>query len=183
MNGPQIFDKFVGGSEKKIRDLFAPAEAEQNEKGDDSELHIIIFDEIDAIFRQRGSGGGSGTNVHESVVNQLLSKMDGVDSLNNILVIGMTNRIDMIDEAMLRPGRLELHLEIGLPSEDGRLQIFRIHTGKMKKNDLLASDVDLNDLAARTKNYTGAEIEAVCGSARSYALFGHEEQKDLAAQI
>lgn len=121
VNGPQIFDKYVGGSEKKIRDLFAPAETEQAEKGDDSDLHIIIFDEIDAICRQRGSSGGSGTNVHESVVNQLLSKLDGVDSLNNILVIGMTNRIDMIDEAMLRPGRLELHLEIGLPDEAGRL--------------------------------------------------------------
>lgn len=112
--------------------MFAPAEAEQAEKGDDSDLHIIIFDEIDAICRQRGSSGGGGTNVHESVVNQLLSKLDGVDSLNNILVIGMTNRIDMIDEAMLRPGRLELHLEIGLPEEEGRLQIFRIHTTKMK---------------------------------------------------
>ena len=95
----------------------------------------------------------------------------------------MTNRIDMIDEAMLRPGRLELHLEIGLPDEDGRLQIFRIHTNKMKQNGLLANDVDLNELAMITKNYTGAEIEAVCGSARSFALFGHEEQKDLAAQI
>ena len=70
--------------------------------------------------------------MHESVVNQLLSKLDGVDSLNNILVIGMTNRIDMIDKAMLRPGRLELHLEIGLPDENGRLQIFKIHTSKMK---------------------------------------------------
>lgn len=109
--------------------------------------------------------------------------MDGVDQLNNILIIGMTNRIDMIDEAMLRPGRLELHLEIGLPDEDGRLQIFVIHTKKMKANGLLANDVDLNELASITKNYTGAEIEAVCGSARSFALFGHEEQKDIAAQI
>ncbi len=81
----------------------------------------------------------------------------------------------MIDEAMLRPGRLELHLEIGLPDEDGRLQIFRIHTKKMKANALLSSDVDLNELSRITKNYTGAEIEAVCGSARSFALFGHEE--------
>ena len=113
--------------------------------------------------------------MHESVVNQLLSKLDGVDSLNNILVIGMTNRIDMIDEAMLRPGRLELHLEIGLPTEEGRLQIFKIHTASMRKHGLLGDDVDLNDLAMRSKNYTGAEIEAVCGSARSYALFGHEE--------
>ena len=72
--------------------------------------------------------GSSGTGVHESVVNQLLSKIDGVDSLNNVLVIGMTNRLEMIDEAMLRPGRLEVHLEIGLPEEAGRLQILQIHT-------------------------------------------------------
>lgn len=90
------------------------------EKGDESDLHVIIFDEIDAICRTRGSTG-SGTGVNESVVNQLLSKMDGVDSLNNILIIGMTNRKDMIDEAILRPGRLEIHLEIGLPDLKGRL--------------------------------------------------------------
>lgn len=83
-------------------------------------MHIIIFDEIDAICKQRGSTGSSGTGVNETVVNQLLSKMDGVDSLNNILIIGMTNRKDLIDEAVLRPGRLEVHLEIGLPDEFGR---------------------------------------------------------------
>jgi vesicle-fusing ATPase len=141
------------------------------EKGDESDLHVIIFDEIDAICKARGSSGNSGTGVNESVVNQLLSKMDGVESLNNILIIGMTNRKDMIDEAILRPGRLEIHLEIGLPDERGRLQIFEIHTKNMKKNNLLASDVDLNYLAAQTKNYTGAEIEAVCRSATSFALF------------
>lgn len=139
--------------------------------GEESKLHIIIFDEIDAICRQRGSTGSSGTGVHETVVNQLLSKMDGVDSLNNILVIGMTNRKDMIDEAMLRPGRLEIHLEISLPDEEGRLQIFKIHTRHMAKNGLIADDVDLVDLAKRTKNYTGAEIEAVCRGATSFALF------------
>ena len=129
MNGPEIFDKYVGGSEKKIRELFAPAESEQQEKGDESELHIIIFDEIDAICKSRGSATASGSNVNDSVVNQLLSKLDGVEALNNILVIGMTNRLDMIDEAILRPGRLELHLEIGLPDTNGRRQIFGIHTG------------------------------------------------------
>ena len=97
--------------------------------------------------------------------------MDGVDSLNNILVIGMTNRKDMIDEAMLRPGRLEIHLEIGLPDEKGRKQIFDIHTRHMKTNDLIADDVDFDKLSAMTKNYTGAEIEAVCRGATSFALF------------
>lgn len=170
VNGPEIFDKFVGGSEKNVRDLFADAESDQATNGDESELHVIIFDEIDAICRKRGSTN-SGTGVNESVVNQLLSKIDGVDSLNNILIIGMTNRLDMIDEALLRPGRFEIHLEIGLPDEPGRKQIFTIHTQKMKKNDLLTKDVDLDKLASLTKNYTGAEIEAVCGSARSFALF------------
>lgn len=120
VNGPEIFDKFVGGSEENIRKLFAEAEIEQQQKGDDSDLHVIIFDEIDAICRKRGSTN-SGTGVNESVVNQLLSKIDGVESLTNILIIGMTNRLDMIDEALLRPGRFEIHLEIGLPDEKGRV--------------------------------------------------------------
>lgn len=106
--------------------------------------------------------------------------MDGVDALNNILIIGMTNRIDMLDEAILRPGRLELHLEIGLPDEGGRLQIFDIHTRQMKKNNLLHTDVDLQKLAAISNNYTGAEIEAVCRSASSFALFKQEELDALA---
>ena len=181
VNGPQIFDKYVGGSEEKIRELFVKAEQDQKDNGEESDLHIIIFDEIDAICRQRGSAGSSGTGVHESVVNQLLSKIDGVDSLNNVLIIGMTNRLDMIDEAMLRPGRLEVHLEIGLPEEAGRLQILQIHTKSMAKNGLLADDVDLQQLAALTKNYTGAEIEAVCRSASSFALFGTSAAEALKA--
>lgn len=83
----------------------------------------------------------------------------------------MTNRKDMIDEAVLRPGRLEIHLEIGLPDEKGRKQIFEIHTRHMRNNNLIADDVDFDFLAASTKNYTGAEIEAVCRSATSFALF------------
>ena len=120
VNGPQILDKYVGESEANVRRLFADAEEEEKRLGPNSGLHIIIFDEIDAICRKRGSTN-SGTGVNESVVNQLLSKIDGVESLNNILIIGMTNRLDMIDEALLRPGRFEIHLEIGLPDEKGRL--------------------------------------------------------------
>jgi hypothetical protein len=109
----------------------------QKAHGDDSDLHIIIFDEIDAICKQRGSNR-DGTGVHDSIVNQLLSKIDGVDSLNNILLIGMTNRKDMIDEALLRPGRLEIHLEIGLPDETGRISILNIHTSKIRASGRLA---------------------------------------------
>lgn len=108
ISGPEIFDKYVGGSEQKIWELFADAEIEQKEKGDQSGLHIIIFDEIDAICKQRGSSQGD-TGVRDNVVNQLLAKIDGVEQLDNILIIGMTNRIDLIDEAILRPGWLEIH--------------------------------------------------------------------------
>ena len=105
---------------------------QNREKGDSSDLHIIIFDEIDAICKARGSSR-DGTGVHDTIVNQLLTKIDGVDALNNILLIGMTNRKDMLDEAMLRPGRLEVMIEIGLPDEKGRLQILKIHTSKVRR--------------------------------------------------
>lgn len=158
VNGPEILNKFVGASEENIRKLFVDAEKEYKEKGDESGLHIIIFDELDAIFKQRGSTGG-GTGVGDTVVNQILSKMDGVDQLNNILIIGMTNRIDMIDEALLRPGRLEVHMEISLPDETGRFQILNIHTSKMRTNGVMDDDVDLTELAQLTKNFRERRLE------------------------
>jgi vesicle-fusing ATPase len=152
--------------------LFAPAEAEYKSKGEESSLHIIIFDELDAICKQRGSKN-DGTGVGDSIVNQLLSKMDGVDQLNNILIIGMTNRLDMIDEALLRPGRLEIHMEIHLPDENGRVQILNVHTTKMRKFDLLDKDVDISELATLTKNFSGAEIAGLIKSASSFAFNRH----------
>ena len=172
VNGPEILNKFVGQSEENIRKLFADAEKEYQQKGDESQLHIIIFDELDAICRQRGSRN-DGTGVGDSVVNQLLSKLDGVEQLNNILVIGMTNRLDMIDEALLRPGRLEVHMEISLPDEKGRLQIIKIHTSKMRENNLIDRDVDFGELAALTKNFSGAEINGLVKSATSFAFNRH----------
>ncbi|KZT71500.1 vesicular-fusion protein SEC18 [Daedalea quercina L-15889] len=179
VNGPEILNKYVGASEENIRKLFADAEKEYKEKGDESGLHIIIFDELDAICKQRGSTGG-GTGVGDSVVNQLLSKMDGVDQLNNILIIGMTNRLDMIDEALLRPGRLEVHMEISLPDESGRLQILSIHTAKMRQNGVMAPDVSLEELAALTKNFSGAEINGLVKSASSFAFSRHVKVGTLA---
>ncbi|XP_059893439.1 vesicle-fusing ATPase-like [Gadus macrocephalus] len=172
VNGPEVLNKYVGESEANIRKLFADAEEEQKRLGANSGLHIIIFDEIDAICKQRGSMAGS-TGVHDTVVNQLLSKIDGVEQLNNILVIGMTNRPDLIDEALLRPGRLEVKMEIGLPDERGRVQILNIHTAKMREFKLLASDVDVKELAAETKNYSGAELEGLVRAAQSSAMNRH----------
>ncbi|KAL0080661.1 P-loop containing nucleoside triphosphate hydrolase protein [Phycomyces blakesleeanus] len=172
VSGPEVLSKFVGQSEENVRKLFADAETEYKSKGEDSSLHIIIFDELDAICKQRGSRGDS-TGVGDSVVNQLLAKMDGVEQLNNILIIGMTNRKDMIDEALLRPGRLEVHMEVGLPDEKGRAQILKIHTAKMRDNDILDNDVSLEELADMTKNYSGAEIAGVVKAASSYAFSRH----------
>lgn len=173
INGPEVLNKFVGQSEENIRKLFADAEKEYKEKGDESGLHIIIFDELDAVCKQRGSGAGGGTGVGDSVVNQLLSKLDGVDQLNNILLIGMTNRKDMIDDALLRPGRLEVQIEISLPDEFGRQQILKIHTAKMKENKVMQEDVDIAELAALTKNFSGAEIAGLVKSATSFAFNRH----------
>ncbi|KAF2760030.1 AAA-domain-containing protein [Pseudovirgaria hyperparasitica] len=173
INGPEVLNKYVGASEENIRKLFADAEKEYKEKGDESGLHIIIFDELDAVCKQRGSGAGGGTGVGDSVVNQLLSKLDGVDQLNNILLIGMTNRMDMIDEALLRAGRLEVHMEISLPDEHGRHQILNIHTTKMRTNKIMDTDVDLAELAKVTKNFSGAEISGLVKAASSFAFSRH----------
>lgn len=99
--------------------------------------------------------------------------MDGVDQLNNILIIGMTNRMDMIDEALLRAGRLEVHIEISLPDEAGRTQILTIHTNKMRTNGVMGRDVDIAELAGMTKNFSGAEIGGLVKSATSFAFNRH----------
>ncbi|CAM6128015.1 unnamed protein product [Calypogeia fissa] len=180
VNGPEILGKWLGESEQNVRELFQDAENDQKFLGDESELHVIIFDEIDAICRARGVGmPDAGSRVNDSIVNQLLTKIDGVESLNNILVIGMTNRKDLLDEALLRPGRLEVHIEIGLPDEKGRGQILQIHSSKMKQSSFLSDDVNLVHLAARTRNFSGAELEGLVRCAASFALSRQVDLDDL----
>lgn len=168
VNGPEILNKYVGESEKNIRDLFADAENDQinNKQG----LHIIIFDEIDSICRSRGGHNSTQSNITDSVVTMLLSKMDGVNSLDNIFIIGMTNRKELLDPALLRAGRFELHVRIGLPDYDGRKQIFMIHTNKMRENSMISKNIDFDMLANLTQNFSGAEIEAIVKSAASSTL-------------
>jgi vesicle-fusing ATPase len=149
-------------------------------------LHIIIFDELDALFKQRRLTDNR-TGIGDTIINQMLSKvnctafpnylwayrfpyMDGVDQLNNILIIGMTNCLDMIDEVLLCPGHLEVHMEILLPDEHGRYQILNIYTSKMWTNRLMDDDVDLAELASLTKNFSGAEIGGLIKSVTSYAF-------------
>ncbi|SGZ50668.1 CIC11C00000000640 [Sungouiella intermedia] len=180
VNGPEMLSKYVGSSEENIRNLFKEAEAEYKAKGESSQLHIIIFDELDSVFKQRGGARSDGTGVGDNVVNQLLAKMDGVEQLNNILIIGMTNRLDLIDNALLRPGRFEIQIEISLPDEKGRKEILYIHTKKMKDNDLLSDDIDFDELASLTKNFTGAELEGLCNSASSFAINQYTKGDNIA---
>lgn len=123
------------------------------------DLHVLVFDEIDAIFRERGRGDGSAASMaYDSVVNALLTLMDGLGEIDNIVVIGMTNRRQLIDPALLRPGRFEVQLEIGLPDAVGRRAILGIHTRQMAESGLLAADVDLPLLADLTARFSGAEL-------------------------
>lgn len=123
------------------------------------------------------------TGTASNIVNQLLSMIDGVESLNNILVIAMTNRKDLIDPAMLRPGRFEVHIEISLPNTAGRVQILEIHTRSMKKSGVLGKDVDLYWIAEQTKNYTGAELESLVKSANTFALNRQLNLTDFTKEI
>lgn len=177
VNGPEILDKYIGEAEKKVRDLFLPAEQEYRVAGDDSALHIIILDEMDAIARKRGTMTSDTTGVRDSVVNQLLAKMDGVREATNVLVVGLTNRPELLDPALLRPGRLEVQLRVELPDLAGRRDILRIHTRQMREaGGLCPKAVDMLDdlgdhgIPARTEHYSGAELAGLVRSAASFAL-------------
>ncbi|WP_265111186.1 CDC48 family AAA ATPase [Halosolutus halophilus] len=160
VKGPELFDKFVGESERAVRDVFDKARA--------NAPTVIFFDEIDALASERGRGVGD-SNVGERVVSQLLTELDGLEELEDVVVVAASNRPELIDDALLRPGRLDRHVEVGEPDEDARREIFAIHT----RDRPLADDVDLDALAAETEGYTGADVEAVCREAATIAVREH----------
>jgi len=162
VNGPELLNKYVGESEKNIRELFETAE---NDPDDDS-LHLIVFDEFDALAKQRGSVQ---TGINDTIVNQLLSKIDGVNAIENVLLIAMTNRRDLIDEALLRPGRFEVQIEVPLPTYEGRKEIINVHLGKKPKTSL-SNDIDIDYIAKHTENYTGAELEAIIKNSETIVM-------------
>lgn len=164
ISAPEVYNKYLGSSEENIRKLFTASES-----GAANALYVIIIDEIDAICRHRGNSSIGG--VGDSIVNQLLAKMDGVSEKNNFLIIGMTNRLDVIDPALLRPGRFEVQIKINLPDKFGRKEIFQIHTKSMRENGFLQlNDEELNNLIDRTQNFSGAEIAGLVRNAVSYSL-------------
>lgn len=176
VNGPSLLSSYIGKSEENVRALFADAIADKAGK----KLHLIILDEFDSLGRKRGTSGPD-AGVADKIVNQFLSMIDGPDSLNNILLIGMTNRLDMLDEALLRPGRFEVQIEIGLPDEKGRFDILKIHTNKMNQTGYLDKQVNLEEIAGITKNFTGAELESVVKNAVSYSIAKELDPSNLSS--
>lgn len=151
----------MGESERAVASLFKKARA--------AAPAIVFFDEIDALAASRGEaggGGGGGSGVGARVLSQLLHEMDGIQPLKSVLVVAATNRPDLVDAALLRPGRFDRLIHVTLPEEPARWQVLAIHTRAMP----LAAGVDLNLLAAKTGGYSGAELAAVCREAALAAL-------------
>ncbi len=164
VRGPEILSKWVGESEKRIREVFKRAKQVAPS--------IIFFDEIDAIVPKRGLEVG--TRVMENVVSQILTQMSGLEELHNVVVIGATNRPDILDPALLRPGRFDRHVMVPAPDEKARFEIFRIHTKNMP-----LKGVDLKKLAKQTEGYSGADIEALCREAGLNALRENINAKEV----
>ncbi len=169
VNGAELKNQYVGQSTANLRKVFEDAIWDWNLHGKRSDIHVIIFDEIDVLCPKRGSRA-SGTGVDDDMVAQMLTILDGVDSPQNIIVIGLTNRKDLVDPAVLRPGRLGVHIEISLPDEQARLDILNIKTEAMQRNGLLDENVNLPQWAKATQNYTGAELEALVQNAAYIAM-------------
>jgi transitional endoplasmic reticulum ATPase len=152
VKGPELISKWVGESERGVREVFRKAKA--------ASPCILFFDEIDSLLPQRGMAGGD-ARVTERVISQFLTELDGIEELKGVVVLAATNRIDILDPAVLRPGRFDMILELPVPDEEARYQIFKVHT----RGKPLAKDVNLKALAKETKEKVGSDIEAICREA------------------
>jgi len=155
VKGPELISKWVGESERNVRKIF--------KKARQVAPSIIFFDEFDAISQVRGA---SLTDATERVINQLLTELDGIEELENVVVIAATNRPDLIDKALLRAGRIDVHLEIPMPDEKARIEIFKVHTRNMP----LEKGISIEELAKLTDGFSGADIAAVCREAGMQAI-------------
>ncbi|MCP4764466.1 MAG: AAA family ATPase, partial [archaeon] len=162
IKGPELFDKFVGETEKAIRDRF--------KKARQAAPSIIYFDEFDSVASTRGGGyGDAGSKLGDQVVNQILVEMDGLEDRKNVVIIASTNRLDKIDKALLRPGRFDRILHVPAPNKDGRLKILKVHTeGKMPLSQDALDYLPL--LANNTEFYSGADLENICREAGMQAI-------------
>jgi transitional endoplasmic reticulum ATPase len=170
IKGPELLSKWVGESEKGVREIFRKARQ--------AAPCVVFFDEIDSVAPKRGGSEGD-SNVTERVISQMLTELDGLEDLKGVVVIAATNRPDIIDEALLRPGRFDRILEVPTPDKDARKQIFQIHTKKKP----LYSDVDIDKLVERTDGMTGAEIAAIVNAAAMTAIKEHVNRKGTKLKI
>ncbi|MBX5326277.1 MAG: CDC48 family AAA ATPase [Candidatus Bathyarchaeia archaeon] len=166
IKGPEVFSKWVGESEKAIREVFRKARM--------ASPSVIFFDEFDSLVPRRGLGF-SDSGVSERVISQLLTEMDGIMSLEDVVVIAATNRPDIVDQAVLRPGRFDRLIYVPEPDEEARKQIFKIYTKDMP----LAKDVKIEELARMTNNYSGADINGLCREAALIALRKNISAKEV----
>jgi cell division protease FtsH len=168
MNGSEFIQMFVGVGASRVRDLFKTAK--------DSSPCIIFIDEIDAVGRQRGAGLGGGHDEREQTLNQILGEMDGFSATEAVIVMAATNRPDVLDPALLRPGRFDRHITVGRPTQKGRLEIFKVHVRDVP----LASDVNIETLAASTIGLTGADIRNIVNEAALWAARNNKTQVEMA---
>lgn len=165
IKGPEIFSKFVGESEESIREVF--------KKARQVAPCILFIDEIDSIATRRGNRSDSG--VGDRVVNQLLTELDGIESLEGVTVIAATNRPDLIDPAILRPGRIDRNIEVEVPGLEARKKILEVHTRDMP----LGEDIDMDKLAEETKGYVGSDIESLCREAGMFSLRNNPDSEEV----
>jgi cell division protease FtsH len=167
VNGSEFIQMFVGVGASRVRDLFATAKAQAPA--------IIFIDEIDAVGRQRGAGLGGGHDEREQTLNQILGEMDGFQPSESVIVIAATNRPDILDPALLRPGRFDRHVTVSRPTKNGRLEIFKVHVRKVP----LADDVDLEVMAQATAGMTGADIQNLVNEAALWAARKNKNQVEM----
>lgn len=169
VKGPELLTMWFGESEANVRDVF--------EKARQAAPCVLFFDELDSIAQQRGGSNGDGGGAADRVMNQLLTEMDGVGAKKNVFIIGATNRPDIIDTALMRPGRLDQLIYIPMPDFESRLSILR---ATLRKSPV-AKDVDLNYLASQTDKFTGADLTEICQSACKMAI-REEIERDIERQ-
>ena len=167
VKGPELLSKWVGESEKAVREVF--------KKARQTSPTIIFFDEIDSLVPRRNAG--SDNHVADRVVNQLLTELDGLEDMHDIVIIGATNRPDMLDTALLRPGRFDRIVMTNAPDQKAREEIFQIHTQGMP-----LTGVTPKELSEKTEGYVGADIEAVCREAAIMALRADIEAKEITSE-
>ena len=170
VKGPELMSKWVGESEKGVREIF--------KKAKQASPCIIFFDEIDSVVPKRGSDAAS--HVADRVISQFLTELDGIEELKGIMVLAATNRVDIIDQALLRAGRFDFHLEVPVPDRTARLEMLKVHT----RDKPLAADVDLSGLADALDGLVGADLESLCRKAamraiREFIELGKDDSSDL----